>query len=282
MRPNRRLSFFAAGLAVLFGSSLILGATLGPTPSKASGEEPPPKGMGVVEATDGYRFVPLGRTLPPAASTFEFQVEGPKGRIVKAFTPTHEKLLHLIVVSRDLTVYYHVHPRLSADGTWSIGLPALPPGPYRAIADFKPRHGPHLALGTDLDVPGDYRPGQLPNPALVSTVAGFRVDMAEKRSRTGEVRFTLTVSQDGHSVVLEHYLGALGHVVAVRVGDLAYAHVHPQQGVPEPPGTVVFDSMLDAEGRYGLFFDFKYAGVVHTARFTFDQGVVTDAPSMGS
>ena len=117
------------------------------------------------------------------------------------------------MVSRDLTVYYHVHPSLSSDGTWSIGLPPLPPGPYRAIADFKPRYGPHLPLGTDFDVPGDYRPGQLPAPALASTIDGYQVDMAVKRSSTGEVRFTMTVNQNGRPVTLQPHLGSSGHRV---------------------------------------------------------------------
>lgn len=77
---------------------------------------------------------------------------------------------------------------------------------------------------------------------------------------------------------LQPYLGAFGHLVAMRSGDLAYAHVHPDDYVD---GVVDFDAELTSEGRYGLFFDFKHGDTVHTATFTFDQGLVTDAPSMG-
>ena len=76
---------------------------------------------------------------------------------------------------------------------------------------------------------------------------------------------------------LQPYLGASGHLVAMRAADLAYAHVHP---LGYHAGTVTFDATLAAQGRYRLFFDFKHAGVVHTAAFTFDQGVVTGAPTM--
>jgi hypothetical protein len=41
----------------------------------------------------------------------------------------HERDLHLIVVNRELTTFRHVHPTLDADGTWSVDLPALDPGP---------------------------------------------------------------------------------------------------------------------------------------------------------
>ena len=63
----------------------------------------------------------------------------------------------------------------------------------------------------------------------------------------------------------------------MRSGDLAYAHVHPDDYVD---GTGVhFDAELSSEGRYGLFFDFKHDDTVHTATFTFDQGLVTGAPT---
>ena len=76
---------------------------------------------------------------------------------------------------------------------------------------------------------------------------------------------------------LQPFLGAFGHLVAMRSGDLAYAHVHPDDYVD---GTVHFDAELNSEGRYGLFFDFKHGNAVHTATFTFDQGLVIGAPSM--
>ena len=81
---------------------------------------------------------------------------------------------------------------------------------------------------------------------------------------------------------LEPYLGAGGHLVAMRAGDLAYSHVHPvddDHGASEP-GVVRFNAELPSAGRYGLFFDFKHDGVVHTASFTFDQGAVTGATEM--
>ena len=41
---------------------------------------------------------------------------------------------------------------------------------------------------------------------------------------------TLTVTKDGQPVTdLQPYLGAYGHLVALRAGDLAYLHVHPER-----------------------------------------------------
>lgn len=68
------------------------------------------------------------------------------------------------------------------------------------------------------------------------------------------------------------YLGAYGHLVVLRVGDLAYAHVHPEgtpgDGHTAPGPAVAFHADLATGGAYRLFLDFQTGGVVHTAAFT--------------
>ena len=111
---------------------------------------------------------------------------------------------------------------------------------------------------------------------------GYDVKLTAEGSNAGEVTAALTVRRNGAVVTdLEPYLGASGHLVAIRRGDLAYAHVHPVEDGRSAPGVVTFDAALTSAGRYGLFFDFKHNGTVHTASFTFDQGPVTGTPDMG-
>jgi hypothetical protein len=238
-------------------------------------------GQGVVNAQDGYRLIPT-TPLTPNGGAFRFRIDNPDGSPATRFTLLHERLLHLIVVNQEMSDYHHVHPTLAGDGTWTVDLPALPAGSYRAIADFQTKGGPHLALGADLAVAGDYSPEPVRQPAWSATVDGYQVDMTADRHAGGEVTFSLSVSQHGQPVTdLEPYLGANGHLVALRAGDLAYSHVHPSDTEHAPPGTVVFDAMLDSAGRYGLFFDFKHHGEVRTAHFTFDQAVVRGVAKMG-
>ena len=278
MNTVQRLSAFGAVLAGIFAIGVGAGAALGPAASAKETMAPAPMGEGVVSARDGYRFVPATRRLAKGGGTFQFVIEGPKGAPVLDFTEEHEKDLHFILVNRDLTIFHHVHPSRAADGTWSINLPALPAGSYRAVADFHVAHGPRLALGTDLSVAGDYTPTALAEPANTSTVDGYEITMHSDVRKGGEVKIALTVRKNGEVITdLQPYLGAFGHLVAMRSGDLAYAHVHPDDYVD---GTVHFDAELNSEGRYGLFFDFKHGNTVHTATFTFDQGLVTGAPSM--
>jgi hypothetical protein len=278
MNTVQRLSAFGAVLAGIFAIGIGAGAAFGPAASAKETMAPAPIGEGVVSARDGYRFVPTTRRLAKEGGTFRFVIEGPKGTPVLDFQQEHDKDLHFILVNRDLTIFHHVHPTRAADGTWSINLPALAAGSYRAVADFHVAHGPRLALGTDLSVAGDYTPTLLPEPANTSTVDGYEITMSSDVRKGGEVKIALTVRKDGKVITdLQPYLGAFGHLVAMRSGDLAYAHVHPADYVD---GTVHFDAELNTEGRYGLFFDFKHNDTVHTATFTFDQGLVSGAPTM--
>lgn len=279
MNAVQRLATFGVVVAAVFGIGIGAGAVLGPAVAAQEEITPAPLGEGVVSTRDGYRFVPATTELPAGGGVFHFVIEGPDGNAERKFTKIHEKDLHFILVNRELTVFHHVHPTLAADGTWSIALPALAAGSYRAVADFQVADRPRLALGVDLAVAGNYTTTAMAPPASTSIVDGYEVTIATDVKRGGEVKIALTVRKDGRMVTdLQPYLGAFGHLVAMRSGDLAYAHVHPDDYVD---GVLDFDAELTSEGRYGLFFDFKHGDTVHTATFTFDQGLVTGAPSMG-
>jgi hypothetical protein len=283
MNAASRVAGFGIVLAASVAIGAAVGATVGPEATRTEVAAPVPMGQGVVAARDGYRLVPSSPTLQPDGGTLQFAIVDADGRPATRFTPVHERDLHLVLVNRELTSYHHVHPELTADGTWTIELPALPAGSYRAIADFQVEDGPRLALGTDLGVTGRYTPTALPEPDSTVAIDGYDVTISTEAGGGGEVTASLIVTRDGRPVDdLEPYLGANGHLVAIRSGDLAYAHVHPVDEHADPPldGTVVFDASLDATGRYGLFFDFRHDGIVRTAGFTFDQGTVTGAADM--
>ena len=279
MTASRRLlTYGAAIVAVLFGATAA-GAWIGPSPEKSKSEAPAPIGHGVVTAEKRYRLVPETTRLALGGGTFRFHIEGRDGRPVRSFELVHEKRLHLVVVNRELTEFHHLHPKLAADGRWSVDLPGMPPGSYRAITDFWVHDGPRLALGVDLAIAGTYRPGALPPPSATTAVDGYTVSVNPDADDRGNVTIALTVSRGGVVVTdLQPYLGASGHLIGIHSGDLAYAHVHPN-GYED--GIVTFDAELPREGRYGMFFDFKHHGVVRTASFTFDQGLVSGDTTMG-
>lgn len=185
-----------------------------------------------------------------------------------------DRKLHLIVVRRELTGFWHVHPELGADGTWSMRPNLSEAGAYRVFADIAPRAlGKTLTLGADLAVAGQYAPQPVPAAARTAIVDGYEVRL-DGDLVPGEGRLlTLTVRKDGAQVTdLQPYLAAYGHLVILRAGDLAYIHVHPNgepgDGVTAPGPDVTFHAAAPGPGTYRLFLDFRHGDVVRTAAFT--------------
>jgi hypothetical protein len=189
------------------------------------------------------------------------------GREVRELDVQHEQLMHLIVVRRDLTHYQHLHPSLDEGGSWSVPLTLPEPGVYRAFVDFSV-NGEPLTLGVDLTAPGDLRVEPLPSPTNTArTEDGYEVvlETGTPTAGTGS-SLSFRITRGGREVEdLEPYLGALGHLVALREGDLAYLHVHPTGGTG---AQIEFHTEFPSQGRYRLFLQFAHAGVVRTAAFT--------------
>jgi hypothetical protein len=159
---------------------------------------------------------------------------------------------------------------MAPDGTWSIDLTLAAAGSYRAIADFSAVVGGQqtpVTLGIDLTVAGAYAPVALPAPANRATAEGFTVSYAgTPRTGTAEPLLMTVTGADGRPAALEPYLGAYGHLVVLREGDVGYVHTHPEAELAD--GAVKFWFAAPGPGRYRMFFDFQVAGQVHTAAFT--------------
>lgn len=299
--PVRVVGFVVALVAVL-AVSLTAGRLVGPVgpvggaaPAEAAGghgadgseghgtdtgsaghEAELPGGLQVSQ--DGYslRIDPDQFAAGPRTD-LRFLIEGPDGKPVTSYDVEHEKELHLIVVRRDFSGFQHVHPNRAADGTWSVPL-ELTPGAWRVLADFAPRGHEAMTLGADVFVPGSYVAALSPREDIrTSTVDGYTVTLAGNLAPGTDSDLTLSVSREGRPVTdLDPYLGAYGHLVALRTGDLAYLHVHPEgnpgDGSSTPGPEIGFGAAVPTSGTYRLFLDFKHAGVVRTAAFTVTAG----------
>ncbi len=276
MKTSVKISAYGAALAALVAGTYLVGTAVGPTsegsPAAVSG--PADHGHspaatahepgGLASTSDGYSFVPESTTV--GSGTFAFRIAGPDGAAVTAFDVVHDRPLHLVIVRRDATGFQHVHPERDAAGTWRVPLTVPAAGVYRAFADFTPTGGPATTLGVDLFAPGDFQP-VAHAPARSSVVDGYTVTLDGDLAAGAVAPLTLTVGRDGAPVAVEPYLGAHGHLVALREGDLAYLHVHPRTDAA-PGSAVRFDAEVPSAGTYRLFFDFQVDGVVRTADFT--------------
>ncbi|MFG2912080.1 hypothetical protein ACGF0D_04160 [Kitasatospora sp. NPDC048298] len=292
MNTALRITAFTGGLAAAFGLALGVGHATGsgPAPKPAAahaghgGHEEKADGGGTEHLPGGLQVSERGYTLSVdnpfvtagSPTDLRFRILGTDGKPVTAYQPQHEKELHLIVAPRDLSTFQHLHPTLTADGTWSAPTAVPAAGEYRVFADFTPAGASEgLTLGADLHAAGDLRPAPLPETGRTVTVDGYTVTLGGDLTPGRSGRLTLGVSKDGRPVTdLQPYLGAYGHLVALRAGDLAYLHVHPDTSAPGPE--IGFTTTAPSTGDYRLFLDFKHQDTVHTAAFTLTTTAATE------
>ena len=250
-----RVALFAAGLAGAFVAALALGSALDveartvAEPEHGADEMAMAAPAGLAVEQDGFRLVQERSSLPAGrAQPYVFRIVGPDGETVRDFEIEHERRLHLIVAGRGSDDFLHLHPTQRLDGSWSTPLALPQRGSYRVFADFT-TGGERRTLGIDVVGTGGGR-------SLERRSAKYEVAL----DRDGE-RLEFRVTRDGRPVEIEPYLGAGGHLVVLREGDLAYVHAHAEED------ELAFDVPFPSEGRYRLYLQYQVDGVVETARF---------------
>ncbi|MVA77640.1 heavy-metal-associated domain-containing protein [Auraticoccus sp. F435] len=227
---------------------------------------------GVTVSQDGYRLTALDA---PAEVGVDGQlslrlVDG-QGHPVTDYEVSHEKELHLVVVRSDGEGFRHVHPRHDGEGTWSLPWRWQQAGSHRVYADFVPAGGEQVTLTSTVEVAGELEPVTDRPQTRSVEVDGLTVTVAGELRAARSSELTFTVERDGRPVTtLQPHLGAFGHLVALREGDLAYLHVHPLGAGPSSAEAtsgpeVVFAAEAPTPGRYLLYLDLRVDDRVVTA-----------------
>jgi hypothetical protein len=280
MNAATRLSLYAVGLVAVFAAAFAIGGAVVPeaTVAKWSDSAAAPADQqvsGLSLEQSGYVLGPV--RAPEKTGTpgeLSFQILDPAGDPVSDFATSHERELHLMVVRSDGAGYRHVHPRRDTTGTWSLPWEWDAAGTYRVFADFVPGGSGDahpVTLSRTVNVAGSFVP-QTPEISASASVGGFDLAVTGDLVAGASSELTIEVTRDGVPVTdLEPYLGAFGHLVALRDGDLAYLHVHaegeePAAGDISGP-TIAFMAHAPTAGRYLLYLDFQVDGQVHTAKF---------------
>ena len=181
-------------------------------------------------------------------------IKDANGAVVRDLDLSHEKPLHLIVVSSDLSQFYHVHPESQPEGTYR-GVQTFPnSGHYKLYADFTPPNGSEVVEAFDLNVMGLARSSVAldPDSTATKTEGGLRVTLQpDKPLRSGDevmLNFAIFDERTGTPVTdLERYLGAPAHVVIISGDTNDYLHVHPTE-----KGKVNHDTMAGMKGMEGM------------------------------
>lgn len=294
MNAGGRLAVYTAGVAVAFASAFGIAAAVVPATAAQSWQETEmnehadmsaaPKVSseplpGLSLSSQGYALAEVqAPEVPAVEGEIRFEIRDPQGLPLTDFATAHEKQLHLIVVRSDGQEFRHVHPVLDTQtGVWSAPWVWAEAGTYRLYADFTPNDAESqgITLTTTVHVAGEFRPvaSALSTRAAVD---GFDVTLTGELIAGRSSELTLSVTRDGEPVTtLQPYLGAFGHLVALREGDLAYLHVHADGDAAHPGESsgpeMSFMAEAPTAGRYLLYLDFQVEGNVHTAAFVVDS-----------
>lgn len=171
---------------------------------------------------------------------------------------SHEKEMHLIVVSADLQEYYHGHPDKHGEGIFTLQK-ELTSNEYKVFVDIAPKnltyavspielhvgHAHHIHNKNDLSVDTD----------LIKTIAGHTVELNANTFKAGQ---DISLQFDLKGETPEPYLGALGHVVILDENAEKFIHVHPAS-----TDKTQFDTVLTETGKYKLWAEFQFNGNVN-------------------
>jgi hypothetical protein len=198
----------------------------------------------------------------------------------------HDKKMHLIVVSKDLAYFDHIHPEFQSSGNYDIKVLAAAEkltarfanetrfsagGDYVLFADYKPSGATHQVERIGITVEGTpYQKQSFTTERNNAQVDGYSLSLVPdggKFVNEGTLHIAAIIKKQGNEVPasqLENYLGAKAHVVVISEDTQHYLHVHPE----------VVDDQLDLHANFGtagvfrVWLQFKSEGQVHTADFT--------------
>ncbi|MEO8288381.1 MAG: heavy metal translocating P-type ATPase [Chloroflexota bacterium] len=193
---------------------------------------------------------------------------------------SHEKEMHLIIVSRDLTYFAHVHPQATGQtGQYEVAHTFPQAGDYVLYDEFELKgtidevHTFDLKVGDGNSAAAQHQPDMAPQQ-----VGDYKVSIGPGGLVKAGVlsSFVVTVEQNGQPVTdLQPYLAAASHVVVLDESAGGFAHVHAMAGdepqaddMSAPPAqfgpTFSFSHTFDKPGMYKVWSQFQHNGQVQT------------------
>lgn len=193
------------------------------------------------------------------------------GDPIEEFDLNHEKLLHLMVISKDLSYFNHIHPEYVGGGVFEIRNVFPSGGEYRLIADLKPTGGDSMTKMEWISIEGAAAEAVPVEPSLeVQTAGGTNVRLSIDKlgvKQETTLRFAMSDEHSGRLVTdLEPYLGAIGHVVVLSEDGERYVHVHAEEGQGAGP-VAVFETQFPSSGMYKIWGQFQRDGEVFTVSY---------------
>jgi hypothetical protein len=227
---------------------------------------------------------------PGEKLVLRFSIFNPKtGEQVKEFNVMHEKIFHLFIVSQDLSVFQHIHPKYHPDGSFDIETVLPKAGRYKIYSDIYPDKGAAQVLQRNIATAGctddlfgsepDLSPDATP---MVKTIDGTRAELTLDPAKViaGQpvaLKYHLTDARTGQPVRnLVPYLGAWGHTLILSADQRDYVHSHPEETVEDIADKstlrggpdVTFNAFIPRPGIYRIWTQFQRGETLTTFTFT--------------
>ena len=221
------------------------------------------------------------------------------GEPVTQYGEVHDKLFHLFIVSRDMTQFFHEHPVLEKDGSFTIEHVIPTPGQYVLFSDFMPVGGgpqlivtPIVTAGFDGDIASSW-PNLKPDTSFIKKANGVTIDMQIEPAKLiageeADVPIHFEDEKTGAPIKdLQRYLGAFGHAMMLSEDMTEHVHAHPAEmlegtTITEGGGPdLVFHALFPKPGNYRIWLQFQRNNVLSTVPFTvrvLRPGETTAAP----
>lgn len=205
-------------------------------------------------------------------SELTIRITDQDGGPVQDFDVNHEKLLHLIIVNRDLSFFEHIHPDYKENGVFTVNTTFPAGGDYKLFADFVPKGAGGATLSEWVQIEGEAGKSSAiqPDSSLIKQVNGKEIELSLSNTLSNEEVVLAYHIQDAKTKQginnLEPYLGAVGHVVILSEDAEQYIHVHPLDERSTGP-KAEFATTFPHSGIYKIWGQFQHQGEVMTVPF---------------
>ncbi|HEY8743258.1 MAG TPA: ATPase P, partial [Chloroflexota bacterium] len=165
---------------------------------------------------------------------------------------SHEEPMHLIVVSRDLQQFQHIHPQpTNRPGQYAVTLTFPVAGTYYLYNQFARHSGADVLLANVLMVGAPSGPAQLAVDRAPKVSGNVRVALEGvdtlQSGQTQTLTFRLEDAQTGEPLAnLQPYLGAAAHIAILSQDAQIFVHTHGQQAA-----TMAGQQTVNSGGGYG-------------------------------
>ncbi|NHN33314.1 hypothetical protein [Paenibacillus agricola] len=199
---------------------------------------------------------------PNQKSNISIQIDDSKGAPVEKFDVNHEKQLHLILVSKDLSYFDHIHPEYMGKGLFEISTMFPKNGEYKLIADFIPTGSQQKTENHWVQVGNEKAALEpiIPDTSLTKTVDNKEVTLQFDKLQAGkevQMNFSFKDSKTQAPITnLQPYLGAVGHVVIISSDVEHYIHNHPLEEKATGPDAK-FATFFPKSGVYKIWGQFQ-------------------------